>query len=634
MRDLPFVLTGDQTIYEAIGDWVGDIFYDILPEKGFDVRDEQIFMAFQLEKAFKEKKTILAEAGVGTGKTLAYLVYSLAYARYTGKPAIIACADETLIEQLVKKEGDIRKLEDSLALTIDVRLAKSREQYLCLNKLDTARFDSERIEAVYDSLPSFVHQQSSMLEYFPYGDRKDFGDLNDVEWQSIGWDPLQDCGSCPKRNKCGQTIHREHYRKAADIIVCSHDFYMEHIWTKESRKREGQLPLLPIASSVVFDEGHLVEFAAQKALSYKITDQTLELVLERLTVNGVRENSLLLIEEIIQFSQDFFDLLWKNSAAHDSEKRSISKTHDLVSTGKKLKYLVDQLTEELVFEGELFVIPEYELRLVEEYLEQFLYSMNLFVNDTSSIIWLEDNDEKTTLVIMPQMVNEVLKDELFSEKQPIIFSSATLSNGKDFSYIAKSLGIIDYLSFSVSSPFDYEEQMKIFIKEGNEMSRFDNIREDLIRNNGQSLILFPSVEEMKRFKQYIGHLSSTPFSIVFEGDKEISLLVDQFQNETSTVLCSYNLWEGLDIPGEALQHVIIANLPFPGNDPVFNAKRKLAHDAFSEIDLPYMGLRLRQGIGRLIRSHHDSGTVSIYHNEKNKHVLELIESLLPVTPEK
>lgn len=129
---LPFTVTKEESFYEKLGDWIGDVFYDLLPEKGFEIRDEQIYMAFQLEKAFKEKSIMFAEAGVGTGKTIVYLLYAICYARYTGRPAIIACADETLIEQLVKKEGDIQKLEQALGLSADVRLAKSRDQYLCL----------------------------------------------------------------------------------------------------------------------------------------------------------------------------------------------------------------------------------------------------------------------------------------------------------------------------------------------------------------------------------------------------------------------------------------------------------------------------------------------------------------------
>lgn len=132
LQTLPFPVTKEDSFYDKLSEWIGDVFYDILPEKGFELRDEQIFMAFQLEKAFKDKEVMFAEAGVGTGKTLVYLLYALCYARYTNKPAIISCADETLIEQLVKEEGDIQKIKEMLGIDIDVRLAKYHDQYLCL----------------------------------------------------------------------------------------------------------------------------------------------------------------------------------------------------------------------------------------------------------------------------------------------------------------------------------------------------------------------------------------------------------------------------------------------------------------------------------------------------------------------
>ena len=104
-KRMPFEIAKTESFYEKLGEWIGDLFYDILPEAGFELRDEQIYMAFQLENAFKDKKVMFAEAGVGTGKTIVYLLYAIMYARYTNRPAVIACADETLIEQLVKKHN-------------------------------------------------------------------------------------------------------------------------------------------------------------------------------------------------------------------------------------------------------------------------------------------------------------------------------------------------------------------------------------------------------------------------------------------------------------------------------------------------------------------------------------------------
>lgn len=159
-RRLPFQIEKNKTFYDQLGEWIGDVFYDLLPEAGFELRDEQIYMAFQLERAYKEKSIMFAEAGVGTGKTLVYLLYAICYARYTGKPAIIACADDLLIEQLVKEEGDIAKLSRALGLEIDSRLAKSQEHYLCIEKLEDKRFESHPTnlyQQVYEQLPAFCH---------------------------------------------------------------------------------------------------------------------------------------------------------------------------------------------------------------------------------------------------------------------------------------------------------------------------------------------------------------------------------------------------------------------------------------------------------------------------------------------
>lgn len=632
---LPFTLTKTESFYDRLNDWIGDVFYDILPEAGFELRDEQIYMAFQLENAFKEKKAIFAEAGVGTGKTIVYLLYAVCYARYTNRPAIIACADETLIEQLVKKEGDISKLEEALGLKIDVRLAKSRDQYLCLNKLDTLVFhDQDRtLSNVYEGLPAFVHSGASMQAFQPYGDRKDYSELSDEEWNRVSWDSLQDCFSCDKRHRCGQTLHREYNRSGGDLIICSQDFYMEHVWTKESRKREGQLPLLPEGSCIVFDEGHLLEYASQKALTHKMTDQTLETILTKVAGNDIREKTLYIIDNAIILSERFFSELTNSSTQTvGSEKKTIIKSQQVMNHGKKLLETLQSLEEELVFESELFVINDYDLKIVEEYLDQITYSLTLFLGKNNGITWFEENDGERTLVIMPRLVKDIMKDEVFSIDKPYIFSSATLSESKSFEYMANSLGIEKYLSFSVDSPFDYEENMKIHMPKFNHddlEAKAEYALSQLKGSKGGALVLFTNKAELSFFKEY--SKGKLDYPTYFEGDGEISSLVSHFQNDPDSILCAVHLWEGLDIPGDSLRHVVMFSLPFPPHDPVFMAKREGKENPFLEVDLPYMLLRLRQGIGRLIRTSTDKGTVDILIDQDlDQHIIEKIVGVLPV----
>jgi ATP-dependent DNA helicase DinG len=513
-------------------------------------------------------------------------------------------------------------------------LAKSRDQYLCLKKLDHTKNNdfSDEISSIFENLPDFVHSLGSMQTFEKYGDRRDYPSLSDEKWSEVSWDAVQDCFSCEKRHRCGLTLHREYYRHSEDLIICSHDFYMEHIWTKESRKREGQLPLLPEHSSVVFDERHLLEYAAQKALSYRFTDYTLETLLNRLMENEVREKTLYTIDEALLENEAFFDAISQfSSLSQGSEKQMITKHPLVLKTCRQLLSTLQALEEELVFESELYVINEYDLKIVEEYLEQITYSLSLFLQELNGITWFEEKGGERTLVIMPKMVEEVMREEVFTQKKPFIFSSATLANQKSFDYIASSIGVEDYLSFSVSSPFDYDDKMELYLpkfKNADINEKLDYILEKIRQSEGRALILLNNKEELSQLKKKLSGAVSYP--IYFEGDEEISTLVSKFQNEEHAILCSIHLWEGLDIPGRSLENVLIFSLPFPPNDPVFTAKRAGVENPFTEVDLPYMLLRLRQGVGRLIRTEMDQGSVHILVDEDiDSYVLQKIKEVLP-----
>lgn len=630
-QSLPFELSTDRSFYESLGDWIGDVLYDELPDKGLECRDEQIFMAFQIEQALKDKKVLFAEAGVGTGKTIAFLLPAISYARYTGKPALIACADETLIDQLVKEEGDIKKLQGLLDLKIDVRLAKSRDQYLCLKRFEEA--EKEEIEDWVDdiafTIPEEVYAQGAITNAIPYGERSDFPTVSDEDWQKVNYNAVMQCAVCDVRNRCGQTLHRAYYRQSTDLIICSQDFLMEHLATKESREREGQLPLLPEVSMIVLDEGHLLEYAAQKAMTVKVQKSTIVDLLERLMVDGVRSKTLYTMEELQDQHELFFDELQDCMADSIEDRVRINKSSQLLKIGRRLIDVVEQLLEEFVFESEMYMIPEYELNMAEEFLEQYVAAIRIFVSDSDAIDWVEQTDGEQTLVIMPHLITEVLQEKLFSKKLPIIFSSATLSVQKDFSYIAYSLGIKDYQSFSVPSPFDYEEVMKIELHKCAESEKVAIVKQ-LLAKKENTLLLFKSKQSMLNFKNSLSIMDR--MTIAFEGDRELSAIVRDFQSGDIQTLCSYHLWEGLDLPEEALTKVIIYDLPFPPNDPLFDMKRSVVENPYEEVELPFMQLRLRQGIGRLIRTSNDTGSIHILLNEQDQASTEQIVTVLPVEP--
>lgn len=641
VKPYPFTYNPGIPFIQQAADWVADVFYELLPAAGFEVRDEQIYMAFQLEKAFADKQTIFAEAGVGTGKTLVYLLYAVCYARYTRKPAVIACADESLIEQLVKPEGDIAKLARHLDLIIDARLGKSPDQYLCLQKLDQARAQANTDvdwEEIMTGLPSFVYSSAPMQSFHAYGDRRNYPQLTDEQWNAVNWDPFQDCFTCDRRHRCGQTLSRDHYRRAADIIICSHDYYLEHVWTYDGRKREGQLPLLPEHSSVVFDEGHLLESAAMKAFGYKMKHVTFEQLITRLLQNEIRESLAVLIDEAIVQSEEMFNAFGRyNLAIAGSERREIVLTETLLSEVRRFRGLISAIEEELVFEGELYTLDHYQLRIVEEHMEMMQQALLLFEHSESTVIsWVEDSPEGLTLTVMPGTVKEILEKQVFQLRMPIVFSSATMSVEGSFHYLADSLGIDHYLSFSVDSPYAYQEQMEVMAPQWPLAEGFEGKMKEaarmLHRTGGRALILFRTRNELRQFKEQV---KAEPLldgmSFYYEGDGEISHLISAFQQEEESVLCAVSLWEGLDVPGPSLKNVMVWSLPFPPLDPVFNARRKAVTDPYQEIDMPYMLLRLRQGIGRLIRSREDSGIIVLLGEElqTNPVVMQKVISVLP-----
>src|SRR5699024_7294490 len=149
---------------------------------------------------------------------------------------------------------------------------------------------------------------------------------------------------------------------------------------------------------------------------------------------------------------------------------------------------------------ELYTIPEYDLKMAEEYFELYNFSMRLFVEEGDAVNWMEVKDEIETLVIMPRLVTDILDEKLFDGKVPIIFSSATLSIQKDFTYLADSLGIDDFNSFSVPSPFDYEDVMKVIKHPLEQQHKFERAF-DLLAGGEQTLILFKSKMDMDNFKQ-------------------------------------------------------------------------------------------------------------------------------------
>lgn len=291
----------------------------------------------------------------------------------------------------------------------------------------------------------------------------------------------------------------------------------------------------------------------------------------------------MLIDEAIAQSETMFDWLRRRSREiPGSDRKELLLDDRLLQEIHRFRTVLAAIEEELVFESGLHTLNEYQLRIVEEHLEMMQKALSLFQRSESLVCWLTESGSGAALVIMPRTVKEVLRERVFGSNMPIVFSSATLSVEGSFRYVAESLGIEQYLSFSVDSPYEYERQMEAIAPHWSAGGTFSEKMEAAVslleRTEGRALLLFPAKAELQRFKREIASYPELfgKMRFLFEGDQEISHLIASFQHDETSVLCAVSLWEGLDVPGPSLSNVIIWSLPFPPQDPVFmpNAERR------------------------------------------------------------
>lgn len=199
-------------------------------------------------------------------------------------------------------------------------------------------------------------------------------------------------------------------------------------------------------------------------MTYKLNHSVFEEIITRLLQGEIRESLAVAIEEAIIQSEDLFlRLNAESKPVAGSTRKEISFHPQLIASIHRFTSLIASIEEELALESGLYSLDEFQLRIVEEHLEMMQLALGLFQKPDHVISWMSEEWTGPTLVVMPKMVQEVLRERVFAQNMPIIFSSATLSVEGSFDYIADSLGIEDYLSFSVASPYEYAEQMEAFV---------------------------------------------------------------------------------------------------------------------------------------------------------------------------
>ncbi|MDD3654638.1 MAG: ATP-dependent DNA helicase [Desulfotomaculaceae bacterium] len=596
------------------------MFYDVLPGHGYEIREEQIYIAFQIASGICKKKVYFAEAGTGTGKTFAYLLSAISYARLVGKPVVIACASTALQEQLAGPNGDINTLSRLLDLDVDARMAKDPRQYVCDVRVN-------RLTSALDKQPGgSLGEVIAWAKRTGLGERSEIPHVSDRVWANVAWNEFSFCEECSARGFCKLVKAREHYRAARDLIISDHGIFFEDLWTRYERTADGKPPLLPAYSAVIFDEGHKIILPAAMRAGRQVDKDDVTSMLSFLErIQGARTSLISAAFAARIASTRFFEDLQLAAIQDERTDRLAVRIGDgLLEAADTLRRALDVLSLELQNEQELHTqsLPRARIQAYEERIERATTALAGFCRNRGkdAIVWVERVDG--SFWVVPRNINDMLNRHLFNQKLPVVFSSATLSVGGDFSYLARTLGIKEPSGSSVGSPFEFDKQVIIYLprpyltgdQEGRLTPAVRRLAALLQRSGGRALVLTNSPADVRKIRAGLKDIP-LPFNILWEDSAERGYLIRSFREDITSVLVGAGFWEGIDVPGESISLLVIWRLPFPPHDPLIEAQRQEVEeqglDPKIEVDYPAMGLKLKQGCGRLIRKRNDRGVIAI-----------------------
>ncbi|MCU1385885.1 MAG: dinG [Acidobacteria bacterium] len=601
----------------------------------FEPRSGQVDMAAAVARVFADGGVLLAEAGTGTGKTLAYLVPAI----LSRERVLISTGTKNLQEQIYFK--DIPALRDALGIPFTATYMKGRANYLCVHKLD--QLADGVGPAVHDVFLPIIREWSTRTDT---GDRAELQDLPEdlAFWHDVSATADTCLGTeCPRFEDCFVTRMRQR-AAASDVVIVNH-----HLLCADAAVRQNAYgEVIPAFSRAILDEAHQLEDIATQYFGFNVSTWRLEELsrdVERLVATGgiedrtAKDELAKAVERLRDQAQAFFTELafaHRSSGRAKNEERIRATAESLAQAGAAAATLNGALDilestlallrtpkrddddEDKAASGEDAATLARRAGQVRDDLRFLLRG-----NDEAYVYFVEFRGRGTFLRASPIDVSTIVRDLLLDRMQTTVLTSATLTVDGRFDYIRERLGIGDADEIRLASEFDFREQALLYLPPKMPDPRSDNfavaagreVIEILKRTHGRAFVLFTSYA-MMRSVQAMAEMALN-YPIFAQGTAPRSQLLNQFRATANSVLfATSSFWQGVDVVGEALSCVIVDKIPFasPG-DPITAARieqiRARGGDPFAEYQVPLAILALQQGLGRLIRHRRDRGILAV-----------------------
>lgn len=599
---------------------------------GFEVRNSQRAMAGAVADVIAEGGVLLAEAGTGTGKTLAYLVPAI----LSGQRVLVSTGTKNLQEQLIDK--DVPLLRQALGVPFRATCMKGRSNYLCLHRFEQVRTDDR---------PRDDHTRIALALIDHWAGKTDTGDRAELEelpddlpiWPSIAATTENCLGSeCPRYDDCFVTRMRQRAADS-DVVVVNH-----HLLCADAQVRRHSFgEVIPECQVAIIDEAHQLEDVATQyfgvvvsnfRIDQLVTDASTVTFATGMVAEADRQRYVLAVERVSVTARAFMlELAAKRPGVHqkgeapaglfDERLRVTGETlADAVGeSGLALLEALGQLEEAVAL---LRDVPE-DVRAVGRRASETRDDLRFLLRaETDTFVYfLELRGRGIYLRAAPIDVSHIIRDVLLDRMAAVVLTSATLSVGGSFGYIRARLGVSQATEVQVPSEFDYRSQALLYLprrmpdpRSREYQAAVADEAEVLLRaSEGRAFLLFTSYSALREAHARLAE--RLPYPMLVQGSAPRGVLVDQFRRTPNAVLFgTASFWQGVDVVGDALSCVIIDKLPFASPaDPVTAARIESLNqrglDAFGAYQVPLAILALLQGVGRLIRHKTDRGVLSI-----------------------